>query len=1048
MPLAILQNHARLTSAAILTSSQNISHTNHNSPYKIELSDPFMQNAAKNSDTCSTPDLDSTTGRDRFPIMNALLLDSGKDMGRMMERISTILAYGSECGILSDKNNFQKKDFKENPFSSFSKGDANGKPQEKITILDNGKKLSINKKNVKSSIHNELQKLIKKQVKAQNLALNQMKTNQMKSGIQKKKTLGQKKTRTAKTRSLHKTSPEAVSFLQMVAEEEKQEVSNVDALIKTTSDDAIKGESEAKETDTKEEVKTDTKETDTQNDDEPENGDDTDPENGETDPTALRNSILARAKKADGKKTKNGDAKNGEKTEAAKNGDDTTKSSDNTTKSEKKVVDKKSFTMRGSAVKEGPPVSELISQFGGQKQASSIKEDETVSVPPPLTLSESSELVPPPLVQSPVKPPAMEKFPSSELVPPPMVQSPVNPPAMEKFPSSESTVKSSESTVKEPPQVLPQDSAEAEVPMDKVKSLEPEKKEAIENWIAEEAAAPEKNTEKLITGSEELKEMIFQLGTNNWQRPKNDGSGELEFAPGSGVLHEGHHLAYNNLPNVKSFSIYPSQNQAQPEIEEVEEVGEDDKVTKKQVHPSYRVFQLQHPIPICESASTNSSKRWHSMPEEEFSAYVQRLEDEVYEFMKECEEREQKNFTMCIAHHCFTNPLVLKRVIARRMKQDNKPQIPLYCFAHGTALKMYNWELSNVKALKEGSEMSDEVKQFPMRFHKMINEDEKLFDDVKGEGVNACFVISQQQKDKVTEIFPTFPKERIIVAPNGIDVAKFKPREKDLQQVLKEQLLEREIVWPDMKSKVISSEISDSTEATEDNTSSSSDSNSSTSSVTATFPELMKNFQRIQSEIESFKRLLVFVGKAAEWKRQPALLKAMKKIEEKYPDVALLCAGTGPEKEINKLKTICKDLKLKNTFLLGARGQNELAEMYTVADLGCFPSFSEPFGLVFVECMACKTPVIGANSGGPKDFVCPEVGELVPEPPQTTSLDTVCDGMDTISESLAEAVDRALSENWKKSKGEACLQLALDKFTVKGQVQQMLKDVKELPVMA
>ena len=58
-------------------------------------------------------------------------------------------------------------------------------------------------------------------------------------------------------------------------------------------------------------------------------------------------------------------------------------------------------------------------------------------------------------------------------------------------------------------------------------------------------------------------------------------------------------------------------------------------------------------------------------------------------------------------------------------------------------------------------------------------------------------------------------------------------------------------------------------------------------------------------------------------------------------------------------------------------------EIVAMAELGCFPSFKEPFGLVFVECMACKTPVIGANSGGPKDFVVPEVGELVAEPPET-----------------------------------------------------------------
>merc|ERR1712012_987266 len=200
-----------------------------------------------------------------------------------------------------------------------------------------------------------------------------------------------------------------------------------------------------------------------------------------------------------------------------------------------------------------------------------------------------------------------------------------------------------------------------------------------------------------------------------------------------------------------------------------------------------------------------------------------------------------------------------------------------------------------------------------------------------------------------------------------------------------------------------------------------------------------------EADCAKYKRVLVFVGKAAEWKRQAALLHAMKTIEQKYPDVALLCAGTGPDAEMNKLKNLCESLDLKNTFLIGARGQDQLAEMYTVADLGCFPSFKEPFGLVFVECMACKTPVIGANSGGPKDFVVPAVGELVAEPPETKDLSTVPLGVQTLGKSLAEAISKALDENWKKTKGDACIKLAHDKFTVKTQVTNMLKDVKKLP---
>merc|ERR1712146_98261 len=104
-----------------------------------------------------------------------------------------------------------------------------------------------------------------------------------------------------------------------------------------------------------------------------------------------------------------------------------------------------------------------------------------------------------------------------------------------------------------------------------------------------------------------------------------------------------------------------------------------------------------------------------------------------------------------------------------------------------------------------------------------------------------------------------------------------------------------------------------------------------------------------------------------------------------------------------------------------------------------------PFGLVFVECMACRTPVIGANSGGPKDFVSKEVGELVAEPPETKDLSTVPLGVETLGKTLAEAIGRALNENWKETKGAACVKLAHDKFTVHTQVTNMLRDVKALP---
>merc|ERR1719253_2267311 len=256
------------------------------------------------------------------------------------------------------------------------------------------------------------------------------------------------------------------------------------------------------------------------------------------------------------------------------------------------------------------------------------------------------------------------------------------------------------------------------------------------------------------------------------------------------------------------------------------------------------------------------------MSDAEFDGYVARMEQEVYEYMKECEAKAGTTFKFVVAHHSFINPLVMKRVINRRVA-EGLPRCPLYCFVHGTALKMYRWEL--------GPKETDEQKSFPMRFHKMIC-DEKLFDDVAN-GVNACFVISEEQKGGIAELFPSFPQDRVIVAPNGINVEKFKPQPKTLDEVVLAQT--RTIIWP------------------------------------AAPPS--------EEDCKKYKRIIAFVGKFAEWKRQAALLNAMATLEKDFPDVVLLCVGTGPDAEADKLKALCTELDLKNTFLLGARAQDVLA---------------------------------------------------------------------------------------------------------------------------
>ncbi|GLZ54747.1 glycosyltransferase [Actinomycetospora sp. NBRC 106378] len=427
--------------------------------------------------------------------------------------------------------------------------------------------------------------------------------------------------------------------------------------------------------------------------------------------------------------------------------------------------------------------------------------------------------------------------------------------------------------------------------------------------------------------------LIFQLGTNNWQRGG-------EFAPGSGILHEAHHRAYNEIDGVRAYSMYPSR---------VQRFREED----------VRVFELDHDIPICESVSPVSSYRWHAMSEDEVDAYRARLTREVTAFMDEVEASTGDEFTLAIAHHAFMNPVVMRDVIAARV-EAGKPRIPLVCFVHGTELKMFHKEQSG-----------QEPEEFPLRFLPFMRR-EKVFEG----GVDVVASISSEQIEAFSDVFPEFPRERVVLSHNGYNDRVF--RESD------------------------------------------------------TAPA--EALSQLADDVPDFDAVVAFCGKFADWKRLDALLRAAAQYEQEDRRIVTVVAGGGPEEQQRAMRDLVADLDLQRVVFLGPRQQEDLATMFAAADVGVFPSWREPFGLVFLECMACGTPVIGADSGGPRDFVTPEVGVLVPE----------TDDRQELADSLAAAIDRALDEDWKQTKGPGAAAYAREKFSVVRQVSDLLAEVDRL----
>ena len=465
--------------------------------------------------------------------------------------------------------------------------------------------------------------------------------------------------------------------------------------------------------------------------------------------------------------------------------------------------------------------------------------------------------------------------------------------------------------------------------------------------------------------------LIFQLGTNNWQRGG-------EFAPGSGILHEAHHHAFNALPGVRAYSMYPSRRQR---------FRQDD----------VRVFALDHDIPICESISPVSSYRWHAMGEAEVGAYRRRLTDEVAAWMDEIEAAGGDRFGLAIAHHAFMNTVVLRDVNRRRVAAG-RDRMALVCFAHGTELKMFAHEKSG-----------DDPDEFPSRFlpfmaHERIFESGPSATDSPTDadcaetdgGVDVVAAISTEQVEAFLGVFPEFPRERVVLSPNGYNQTVFRA------------LTEPSDVYAD-RAQVLAG-------------------------FTTQPPEGTGRMPGPAAPPDGFDAVVAFCGKFADWKRLDALLRAAAIYEQADRRILTLVIGSGPHETQVQMHDLADELGLRRTAFLGPRPQDELAVLFNCADVGCFPSHREPFGLVFIECMACGTPVIGADSGGPRDFVTPAVGHLVPETDDTQEL----------ARSLAEAIERSLDEDWKQTLGPAAASYAQANFSIVQQVSELLRSVEAL----
>lgn len=114
------------------------------------------------------------------------------------------------------------------------------------------------------------------------------------------------------------------------------------------------------------------------------------------------------------------------------------------------------------------------------------------------------------------------------------------------------------------------------------------------------------------------------------------------------------------------------------------------------------------------------------------------------------------------------------------------------------------------------------------------------------------------------------------------------------------------------------------------------------------------------------------VGNLKEWKGQHTLIRAIDGVRRRCPDVRCILVGdTGPEQvEYERsLRAMVSTLGL-DQHVIFAGYQKHVADHFRMFDVVVHASVQpEPFGMVVLEAMACRKPVIGARSGAIPEII-------------------------------------------------------------------------------
>lgn len=173
--------------------------------------------------------------------------------------------------------------------------------------------------------------------------------------------------------------------------------------------------------------------------------------------------------------------------------------------------------------------------------------------------------------------------------------------------------------------------------------------------------------------------------------------------------------------------------------------------------------------------------------------------------------------------------------------------------------------------------------------------------------------------------------------------------------------------------------------------------------------------------------IIALVGRISRWKGQKVLLNSFYKLLKTHPNIKLVFVGSPPPNQelfLEELYSRIQELGISDKVEQIAFTE-KIEDIWQSIDIAVVPSTEpEPFGLVAVEAMLAKKPVIGSNHGGLTEIIENNQTGFLVEP----------NNEEVLSEALSLLIE---NPDLRKSFGEKGYRRAVSEFSVERYVQNL-----------